>query len=207
MTSRQTRSTILGFGRTGRSKIKSIYAQLHNTRTENRELRRTVAALETEIERLRLETFTDPLTGLYNRTGMRHMWSEVAPEVTGVMVADSDHFKQVNDRYGHGTGDIVICYLAEALRSSGAIAARTGGDEFIGLITDPDPQMVAERLRKAVDVPRYVNGHETNVTVTIGLCLVDQAQNPMGLIDILEKADEALYRGKRAGRNNVTTTR
>lgn len=186
-----------------------LHAQLRACQTENQALRQEAAALGLEIERLRIETFTDPLTGAYNRTGLRHVWNEVMREVTAVMIVDSDWFKQINDRYGHRTGDVVICHIGETLRACGIIAARTMGDEFIGLITDGDPEQVAERLRTTVATPRSVNGHMITTTITIGLCLVHQANGipAAALMDYLDHADAALYQGKRAGRNTIVTTK
>lgn len=176
---------------------------------ENSSLVQENTALALEIERLRIVTFTDPLTGVYNRTGMRHIWDEIKSDVTGVMIIDSDWFKQVNDRYGHGTGDVVICHIAATIRSCGIVACRTGGDEFIGLITDQSPAKVAEGFRQAVSVPRIVNGHSITTTVTIGLCLIDHTEDgaPKGpLISYLDRADAALYQGKEAGRNTIVIT-
>lgn len=185
--------------------IGSLHDQLRDVRAENAALHQEVAALELEVGRLRIETFTDPLTGLYNRTGLRHIWAEIAPDVTGVMAIDSDYFKMINDRYGHSTGDSVICHIGETIRACGIIAARTGGDEYIGLTMDEDPEKIAEHLRQAMSIPRTINGHEITSTVTIGLCLTGTA--PVDhLSTYLDLADDVLYQGKRAGRNTVTTT-
>jgi len=193
-----------------REQVKQLEQQLRAVCAENAALHQNIAALDLEIERLRIETFTDPLTGAYNRTGLRHIWAEVAKEVTAVMIIDSDRFKQINDRYGHGTGDVVICHICDAIRSSGVIVARTMGDEFIGLITDPDPEKIAETIRVAVARPRSINGHKIVTTVTIGLCLVEDHNTSMedhntSMIEYLDLADAALYQGKNAGRNAIVT--
>jgi diguanylate cyclase (GGDEF)-like protein len=192
------------------NKITTMAAQISHLTRENAALQEMITGLELENDRLRIETFTDPLTGLYNRVGLRHIWNEVACDVTAVMVLDSDRFKAINDRYGHPVGDIVLCYLAETIRDHGIIASRTGGDEFIGLLVDPDPLTMAEDLRTTVSRAREINGNDIVTTVTIGLCLVDQAPNGLpveSLMTYLERADHALYEGKRGGRNTVTTTK
>jgi diguanylate cyclase (GGDEF)-like protein len=191
-----------------KDRIRALGATLRACQKENTILQEKNTILELEIERLRIETYTDPMTGLYNRRGMRHVWAEVGSEVTAVAVIDSDHFKAVNDRYGHKTGDVVICYIGETIRGCGVIACRTGGDEFIGLLTGVDPEKEAERIRSAIDCPRSINGHDISLTVTIGLCLVEQGHSGPtdALITYLERADSALYQGKHNGRNTITIT-
>jgi diguanylate cyclase (GGDEF)-like protein len=186
-----------------------LHAKIRTLQTENQALREQATVLSLEIERLRIETFTDPLTGAYNRTGLRHVWSEVAQDVTAVMIIDSDRFKAINDRYGHRTGDVVICHIGEMIRTSGIIAARTMGDEFIGLVTDQEPEKIAEQLRAAIAEPRIINGNNIVTTVTIGLCLVRQDDDGLPtapLIEYLDHADAALYQGKRLGRNTIVTS-
>lgn len=184
-------------------RLRKLITANQHLRAENRALRQENTCLQLEIQRLRIETFTDPLTGTYNRTGLRHVWEEVLSEVTAVMILDADRFKQINDRYGHQAGDVVICHIGETIRSCGIIAARTMGDEFIGLFVDPEPEKTAEQLRSAIATPRSINGNTITTTVTIGLCLADTTT---ALIEYLDHADAALYQGKRAGRNTVVTT-
>lgn len=185
--------------------------ELHRAHSEIAALRQECVAYSLEVDRLRIETYTDPLTGAYNRTGLRHIWAEVARDLTAVFVLDCDHFKRINDRYGHGAGDIVICHIAEIIRAHGIIVARTMGDEFIGLITQSEqsPEVLVDQLRLAIAKPRSINGNTIEATATIGICLVDQGSNgpTSSQVDYLDQADTALYQGKRAGRNTIVTTK
>lgn len=163
-------------------------------------LRKTISALKEEVDRLRSEILIYPLTGLRNRTGLRCAWE--ASLTTSVMLIDVDRFKSVNDRYGHATGDMLLCHLADAIRLCGLVGARIGGDEFVAMTTEQqDPAKTAERLRELVSVPVAIRGDQITMTVTIGICHVTHAGMPMS--PYLKIADDALYLGKRAGRNIV----
>ena len=153
---------------------------------------------------------TDTLTGLANRRGIdQHMRREVARVLRhgyrlSFALLDIDHFKNVNDRFGHGVGDEVLRRVAEAmgrtLRASD-LAARWGGEEFLVVLTDTGlegARMCAERIRTAVealDVPRA--GH---VTISAGVAELNPGED---LSVALLRADEMLYKAKGAGRNRV----
>lgn len=146
---------------------------------------------------------TDPLTGLPNRRAMAHAL-DTAIDVGQPCVAllDIDHFKQINDVQGHATGDRVLAELGRLLRAhvaGGAMAARYGGEEFVLVLPDTGlhtATLQCEQLRRAVgDLPLGFP-----VSVSIGLVQHrrgDQAQTT------LERADAALYKAKRAGRDRV----
>ena len=157
---------------------------------------------------------TDPLTGLANRRA----FFERAPLVidlcarlgrpAAVALFDLDHFKEVNDRYGHAAGDAVLAEFAARLQRSvrrSDLPARLGGEEFAVLLPCADGLVaayVAERVRAAVAArPFTAGGTPFAVTVTAGVAPV----TPAGLEAALRAADAALYRGKRAGRNRVET--
>ncbi|MBV6325719.1 GGDEF domain-containing protein [Duganella violaceipulchra] len=167
---------------------------------------------------LEQQALTDPLTSLPNRRAfekeaagaiLRAARSE-APVTVGI--ADVDHFKAINDNYGHAIGDAVLCAVSEAIRSVARdtdIVARLGGEEF-GLIfpntSIEQSGQVAERIRSAVASIQFpVNGTETvDVTISIGLSkLIEQA----GLDAALGAADTALYSAKGNGRNRVEASR
>jgi len=153
---------------------------------------------------------TDALTGLSNRRGIdQHMRREVARVLRhgyGLSFAllDIDHFKNVNDRFGHGVGDEVLRRVAEAmgrtLRASD-LAARWGGEEFLVVLTDTrldGARMCAERIRAAIEaltVPRV--GH---VTISAGVAELTPGED---LSVALLRADEMLYKAKGSGRNRV----
>jgi diguanylate cyclase (GGDEF)-like protein len=153
---------------------------------------------------------TDPLTGLANRRGVeQHMRREVARVMRhgyrlSFVMLDIDHFKRVNDRFGHSMGDEVLRRVAESvgktLRTSD-VAARWGGEEFLVVLTDTGlegARMCAERIRSAVDtldIPR-VGG----VTISAGVAELTRGEE---LSITLLRADELLYQAKAAGRNCV----
>jgi len=172
-------------------------------------------------ERLKIEGLTDPLTGLYNRRFFERRLSEeidrwVRRHDTALigMLVDVDHFKQVNDRYGHQAGDRtlqgVARLLGHELRGSDVLA-RYGGEEFVLLLPDTTtgPGMViAERLRAQVESASFTgpSGQRLQVTVSIGLaCLMPDARRAVADPDVwlLQQADAALYQAKQEGRNRV----
>lgn len=158
---------------------------------------------------------TDPLTGLFNRRQMSLRLQEEAARFKrsgtdfSVIIADIDHFKGINDRYGHDVGDRVLSRVAllfaEALRGGDAVA-RWGGEEFLVLLPGAHlsaAQEVAQRLRlAAASRLADVEGLEAPLTVTFGVSTF--AATP-SLERCLKAADEALYRGKAEGRNRVVS--
>jgi len=162
------------------------------------------------------EALTDPLTGLHNRRFFKdRVETELAKAIRNgtslsLLALDLDHFKSINDRYGHAVGDSVLVDFAETLQRGirpGDLVARFGGEEFVVAApnTDGDGAMaLAERLRQATANRVFVaKGHETpiNVTVSIGVASVrDQMPTPAA---ILARADQALYDAKKSGRNRV----
>jgi diguanylate cyclase (GGDEF)-like protein len=177
--------------------------------SENREL----AVQAMELGRHALE---DQLTGLANRRRVDHelpMHLASARERRGplsVAAVDLDHFKQVNDRFGHGVGDDVLRALSRILLDntrSSDLLARMGGEEFLILFVGT-PLAVAsdicERLRHAVEAHEWARvAKDLRVTVSIGLCDATASADVRAL---LERADASLYAAKRAGRNRVEVT-
>jgi diguanylate cyclase (GGDEF)-like protein len=171
-----------------------------------------VFASRAEAQRLQLEAIAahDPLTGAYNRRGMETEL-QIAMSTSarrgsplGLLVFDLDHFKQINDQFGHETGDAVLVRVAGCVRGCTRLADRyfrLGGEEFGLLIPGADPealQMVAEKLRAAVEEEVHCGGR--SVTVSIGgTCL---ALGESGA-ELLARADAAMYQAKREGRNRT----
>jgi diguanylate cyclase (GGDEF)-like protein/PAS domain S-box-containing protein len=157
---------------------------------------------------------TDPLTGLHNRRGLEGRAEALHFRPGGAAVAqvwimvDIDHFKRVNDTYGHEAGDEVLKAVAEALRSTARVAdivARFGGEEFVLVLPDTSAEMaarIAERLRLAIEaLSTVVDGQAIRVTASFG---VAQRAAQESQLEVLERADAALFSSKRDGRNRVT---
>ena len=155
---------------------------------------------------------TDPLTGLVNRRGLEDRTPALLARASrcgtpvGVLVADVDHFKGINDTYGHAAGDEVLTLLAGILRDHVGrddVITRLGGEE-IAVVTIADMEEVvalAERLRAAVEDGARAWGVTVSIGVTCGATRT--ADDPELLWSLLDRADELMYDAKRAGRNQV----
>ncbi len=156
---------------------------------------------------------TDPLTGFYNqRYLMRHLRGLVSagqPQGIAVMMVDVDHFKSVNDRWGHPIGDQALRAVADALRRRIRVfdsIARYGGEEFAVVMpgtSAEDAQLAAERLRSAIaDMQFYPEpGLRHRLTVSVGVCC--STAEDITAERLLQTADQALYQAKREGRNRT----
>jgi diguanylate cyclase len=171
--------------------------------------------LHTELSRAQSEALLDALTGLRNRRGLeRAVDAEVAQtaglEGVPLLMADIDHFKRVNDRYGHLLGDKVIRVVAQAITTNlrgREIAARVGGEEFVVVLPRMDARAavaLAEQLRTAVAMGRIHRGESAEsidtVTLSLGLAIGRRQES---LEELMGRADEALYAAKRRGRNRT----
>jgi diguanylate cyclase (GGDEF)-like protein len=156
----------------------------------------------------------DPLTGVKNRLALNEAANQLLAQAgrsgseLGVLMIDADHFKSVNDRFGHGGGDKVLLALVDSIRVTlrgGNVIGRIGGEEFVVLAPDTalDQALVlGERIRSRVEAtPLLVDGHLVRLTVSIGATTArpDERDVPA----LLKRADAALYQAKRAGRNRV----
>jgi diguanylate cyclase (GGDEF)-like protein len=165
-------------------------------------------------EKFRDLSITDPLTGLFNR---RHFIEILSREYSKAkrhdlpltfMILDIDHFKRINDTYGHPQGDTVITELSTLLKGNVRvhdIVARYGGEEFVVLLPmtgREDGRMVAEKLRGAVRKTGFTGMDGRPVTVSIGVCALPVAC-AAGLEGLIAAADDSLYRAKEAGRDRV----
>ncbi|MBV9571202.1 MAG: PleD family two-component system response regulator [Alphaproteobacteria bacterium] len=162
---------------------------------------------------------TDQLTGLHNRRYMsRHLdtlltSAERAERPLAFLIMDIDHFKAVNDTYGHDSGDEVLREFASRISANVRgidLACRYGGEEFVVVMPDTDVDFaatVAERLRRSVEsVPFAISRepHKLNITISIGIAASDETGDTADAL--LHRADKALYRAKREGRNRVVAT-
>lgn len=155
---------------------------------------------------------TDELTGLLNRRGVLQAAAELIVgqarkgECVSALMFDLDHFKKINDRFGHQIGDKALHVFATTASVSTRatdVVGRFGGEEFVALLpgTLVEAKIVAERVRKAFEAAGVtIAGHEINATVSIGA-----ASGPSGtdIVALLAAADAALYRAKANGRNRV----
>jgi diguanylate cyclase (GGDEF)-like protein len=163
--------------------------------------------------RLRHLLSTDELTRLGSRRGFNEQAPgyvarcEQAGNMIAVLMLDIDHFKRINDRYGHPVGDAILKHCARQLRSSlrpDAMLARYGGEEFCALVPVDrfaDARAVGERLRQQVNArPFGFAGFEIPCTISIGIAF---AHTDQPLSQAIEQADQALYEAKRSGRDRV----
>jgi diguanylate cyclase (GGDEF)-like protein len=165
---------------------------------------RAVAEAE---QRLRAMASTDPLTGALNRRAMTETIGRSPAGPLSLLLADIDHFKRINDGFGHEAGDRVLVQVARAIRASvrpGDQVARWGGEEFLVAIAGDALQAgaVAERVRHAVEQLRLQDaGRPIPVTLTIGCATWRGAGESAE--QCVARADARLYEGKQGGRNRV----
>ena len=171
----------------------------------------TIKQTEQRFKRL---ASTDALTGLLNRRRMtefidkEYARSRRAFRPASLIICDIDHFKQINDRYGHDIGDQVLKAVGNIFKSLREydIVARWGGEEFMVLLPDTDNEIavkVAERLRAEVAQSVISIGEtQISVTMTLGVAEIDTSETWQ---TTFIRADKALYRGKECGRNRVMT--
>ena len=177
------------------------------------EVRERTKDLEEANKKLDLISKTDELTGLPNR---RDMNETIANEVGRVqrthkpfcfIFIDIDHFKNINDTYGHACGDIILKSVAQTIRGllrKYDVFARYGGEEFLALLPETDLEgaaVVAERFRRQVErmTVRYAD-FTIKITITLGVAKYDDR---LGADRSIQMADKALYQGKESGRNRV----
>ncbi|EOW9470113.1 TPA: GGDEF domain-containing protein [Vibrio cholerae] len=162
-----------------------------------------------EIEWHRLRSIQDELTGAFNR---RHFKEQVQQKLkqskqkSMVALVDIDHFKQINDSYGHDIGDSVITYVVrhlESLALTECLVARYGGEEFAIFASENDFERVSQALdsvRDAISVGFHVEQQPLKVSVSIG-AVIFESSHEYG--EVLRQADKALYQAKQQGRNRI----
>ncbi len=202
------------------SKLQSrIDAADQQLRHNNEKLERQSRELQRVNRQLLELSITDPLTGLYNR---RHFDSVIEAELAlcnrhgeplSVLLIDLDHFKRINDRWGHDMGDRVLREVAEVLRRhfrKTDVLCRLGGEEFVALCRRAGPEVaceLGEKVRCALaQIELKVPGNTIHVTATIGVDSFDSTASRRAE-DLMKGADEALYHGKKTGRNRVVHRR
>jgi diguanylate cyclase (GGDEF)-like protein len=166
-------------------------------------------------DKLNLEANTDKHTGCFNKTYFNNKItlevnkSKVTGDPLSLVIFDLDHFKKLNDNYGHDAGDFVLKEMAQLIRAGGIrendVFARYGGEEFVILLPKTNLKQsfeIAERLRKLVENHQFIyDGKRLPVTASIGVA--DYRQGVNTGTDLFKRADEAVYKSKEGGRNQV----
>ncbi|GGB57193.1 diguanylate cyclase [Shewanella inventionis] len=165
------------------------------------------------VARLQKMASLDPLTGLNNRLLLDSIFERLCDSLpeqqksVALLLLDLDHFKRVNDQYGHDVGDKVLVEVSRILnqaRRQNDWAFRLGGEEFCMLVSDTSLQQaghIAERLRETIDQISVINGHYINLSISIGVSRWPEDGSPFS--QIYKTADERLYQAKMTGRNKV----
>jgi len=207
---------------------KELEDALEEIKTLNEELNKRSQQLEIALASLDMKLFetarakeeaerlaiTDPLTGLFNRRFLEEKLSneliraKAHNNYLSIVMADIDHFKRINDAYGHKVGDEVLKALALILRANtreNDTVARYGGEEFVILLSNVskyDAYRIAERIRLEIEDTSFEEiGVPEKITVSFGIsCFPEDGEDA---IDLLKKADQALYQAKSQGRNRV----
>lgn len=179
---------------------------------------REIETLRAEITRAREASLTDTLTGLANRRGFDQALADClacppssAPEGPCLLMCDIDHFKKINDTFGHVFGDKVIHAVASVIKQNikgRDTAARYGGEEFVVLLPETSlqgAQTLAEQIRGAIERGRIKRGKQdetaARITLSLGIARHQPGESPT---DFIERADRALYAAKQGGRHRVS---
>lgn len=181
---------------------KSLSSELNKASKE-------VGLLKNKLEESRQEALIDTLTGLLNRRGCDKRLQELSlSNIHSSMVIDIDHFKNVNDSFGHSVGDKVIQLVAKTIRDHIAdddIPVRYGGEEFVVILSNKTQNIAhktAEKIRNAIStlklVQRKSNTQLPSITVSIGIA---ELKENMSWPALFNNADQALYQAKNSGRN------
>ena len=189
---------------------------------EREELQRKISELEAQVHGLEKDLIHDPLTGLktraffeeelniyleiiaYNKEGKRKEWFGF--KNISIIFFDIDHFKNVNDKYGHDVGDKVLQKTAEVIQESlrtGDTAARWGGEEMVVSLlgaNEKDAVMKAEEVGSAIETITFQEAPDLHLTISSGVASSEQG---LALSELVKRADKALYSAKQGGRNKV----
>ena len=182
-----------------------------------------IEELETQIHDLEKDLIHDSLTGLktraffeeelgiylaiiaQNEQGKRREWFGFRNIC--IIFFDIDHFKKINDTYGHDIGDTVLCKMAKIIQANlrtGDTIARWGGEEIVASLLGADEKDAvgkAEKIRKELESMNFSESSDLKVTISAG---VAASEKGLALSELIKRADEALYQSKEGGRNKVT---
>lgn len=186
-------------------------------RPEINELTHAVSGLREEISRLRHDASTDHLTGMMNYANLMEALQQHIDKTQDkagkdrrhlcLVMIDLDHFKKINDTYGHVIGDFVLRHVAGRIKAAVRefdMVGRFGGEEFVIIMADTTlhvAQNIAERVRQVVmDTPLHLKEFNIQITISLGVAMLMEGERKEAL---LERADAAMYEAKKAGRNRV----
>lgn len=191
------------------------FYRLYRTAQKNRQaiaqMEEKQRSLEDENKQLESVASTDPLTGINNRSGFKlrldaHLQQHGSLDGLRIMILDIDHFKRLNDQYGHDMGDKVLKTFASLLAMNlreDDIFARLGGEEFVVVSRSQfqdGPQALAEKLRRLALQCTFNGDSDLHISVSIGVTVVADGEE---ITSALKRADVALYRAKQNGRNRI----
>lgn len=202
------------------AQAEALSAQKQATEQLEQRVAERTQELEEANQKLELMSITDPLTGIYNRRYFDHALMEEYARAfrqrrpLGVLIVDVDHFKNINDHYGHLIGDEVLKLLAsllkKELRRSTDLVARYGGEEFVVVLPETDQAgavQVAERIRQDV-MTLDLSEHHADLAITVSIGVFSQVPTQDSeLYWWVKNADDALYQAKESGRNKVVPYR
>jgi diguanylate cyclase (GGDEF)-like protein len=187
--------------------------------TEISELTHALSESKGEISHLRHDASTDHLTGMMNYANLMEALQQHIDKAQNnagqgkrrqhlcLVMIDLDHFKRINDTYGHVIGDFVLRHVAGRIKAAVRdfdMVGRFGGEEFVIIMADTDlhvAQNIAERVRQVVmDTPLHLKEFSIKITISLGVAMLMEGERKEAL---LERADTAMYEAKKAGRNRV----
>ncbi len=188
-------------------RLVTLNKRLHLSKTKTRELAKLNNFLAIEKDKFESMAKIDPLTHTFNRAGIRDIFDEAIKNLQAknqpcaLIMFDIDHFKQVNDTYGHAVGDEVLVALANYIKAntrSKDYLMRWGGEEFILVCTNTQLEiasLIADKLRKGIEQQTLA---QRNITCSFGVGTLNQ-----DIAKTFEATDKALYKAKNSGRNRV----
>ena len=191
----------------------AVHSDITQRKKNEEKLNALAVNLESQKKQLELLAATDSLTGLLNRRSfIEQIESEIirqgrSGKTFSVVMGDIDKFKNLNDSYGHPFGDSILIKVADILRDNirdQDSVSRWGGEEFLLLLPETDlkgASVLAEKIRKNLEnSENYFEGQKIKVTATFG---ISECQPQDNYLESIKKADQALYEGKKAGRNCI----
>ena len=181
-------------------------------------MQKLINDLKKSKEKLKLLTLTDPMTKLYNRRYFSSISKDILnlakrnKEHIAVLMIDIDRFKDINDTYGHYFGDEVIISLADEFKKQkreSDVVFRFGGEEFLILLPNTDikgAKILAEKIRIAIEnkILHFPNKKDLKYTISIGISASKLSNKQEDIQEIINRADKALYKAKKDGRNKVS---